>query len=122
MPSCQACTSDAVCHWGRRPTDAELSTLNAVESDRRAQIMLLADPEQPPVFPPLPTAADMVMAVYACAGHGLTLDLAAHIHGAACTAPNPATVPNCDCTPEPLPTPDADDSATAATVLPDGWQ
>jgi hypothetical protein len=123
MPFCRACPSDAVCHWGRRPTDAELSALNTVETERRAQITLLADPEQPPAFPSLPTAADTVMAVYACAAHGLTLDLAAHIHAAGCTAPNTATLPNCDCTPEPLPVANPADGSDGPPdgTMPTGW-
>ena len=42
-------------------------------------------------------------AVLACATHGITLELAAHVHAPTCTAPNPAHLPACDCTPEPLP-------------------
>jgi hypothetical protein len=59
-------------------------------------------------------------AVYSCGPHAITLDAAAHIHQAACTAPDPATAPACTCTPEPLP-PEEPLSSGPTTTLPTGW-
>lgn len=64
---------------------------------------------------------DATVAVYSCGPHAISLDAGAHIHRAACTAPNPATAPACDCTPEPLPAPDPAPGSTASTTLPTGW-
>jgi hypothetical protein len=38
--------------------------------------------------------------------HAIGMDAAALIHAKTCTAPNPATLPGCDCTPEPAPAPE----------------
>jgi hypothetical protein len=57
-------------------------------------------------------------AVYACGPHAIGLDAAAHIHQATCTAPDPARVPACSCTPTALP----QDPAVGPTVtLTTGW-
>jgi hypothetical protein len=121
VPTCQACPADAVVHWNRRPNAAELATLLTAEGNRRAVVLLQADPEQPPpVFPDLPTVADFVVAVYACAAHGITLDLASRIHSAACSGTASVALPQCDCTPEALPTAEAD-PAPVAPALPAGW-
>jgi hypothetical protein len=58
-------------------------------------------------------------AVYACAVHAITLDLAAHIHQPTCPAPDPAHLPACGCDPEPLPPPEP--LAPAPITLPTGW-
>ncbi|WP_083975040.1 hypothetical protein [Kitasatospora mediocidica] len=60
------------------------------------------------------------VAVFACAAHGITRDLAAHIHAATCTAPAAAHLPGCDCTPEPLAAGPAFATPTP-TALPPGW-
>ncbi|MGV9427067.1 hypothetical protein ACWDO7_22625 [Streptomyces sp. NPDC003656] len=119
-PACSACAAPAVVHWQRHPTDDELAALHQVEEDRRAHARLLADPQQdPPVFPPLPTAGDTLIAVYACGRHAITLEAAAHIHQSCCTAPNDADLPGCDCTPEPLPT--APETEEPRIELPAHW-
>jgi hypothetical protein len=65
-----------------------------------------------------PTHTD---AVYACAVHAITLDLAAHVHQVGCTAPDPGRVPVCGCTPEPLPPPDPVPLNNPTTTLSTGW-
>lgn len=124
MPHCQACPSEAVVHWVRRPTAVELASAIASETSRRDDITLLSDPDNPPTFSDMPSAPDTVMAVYACVAHSLTLELAAHIHASGCTAPNVATLPNCDCSPEPLPSNDESESdgSSPDRVMPTGWQ
>lgn len=119
-PVCKACSADAVVHWSRRPTAAELSDLLAAETARRADIVALSDPDNPPAFAPMPTTDCFALPVYACAAHGLTIDLAAHVHANTCTAPNPASLPHCDCTPESLPAPEIV-QAGSPTDLPIGW-
>jgi hypothetical protein len=113
------CTNPVAVQWQRRLTPDELTALVAVEEQRRDVVRLLADPDMPPpVFGPLPTAADSTRAVYACGQHSLTLDLAAHVHASTCTAPNNTLLPHCDCTPEPLPAPPA---PPQMATLPTGW-
>lgn len=58
-------------------------------------------------------------AVYGCVQHAITLDGAAHIHQPTCPAPDPALLPACGCTPEPLPPPEPLTPPTNA--LPPGW-
>jgi hypothetical protein len=58
--------------------------------------------------------------VYACGPHAIGLAAAAQVHLATCTAPDPAHVPACSCTPEPLPAQEPigpDSSVTLST----GW-
>ncbi|NUR03273.1 MAG: hypothetical protein HOY79_44200 [Streptomyces sp.] len=55
-------------------------------------------------------------AVFACDGHAISLDAAAHVHAATCTAPGTT---GCTCTPEPIP-PGAPVQATPPN-LPPGW-
>lgn len=62
-----------------------------------------------------PTHTD---AVYACSEHPISLDLASLIHAPSCTAPDPAHLPACGCTPEPLPQPEPD---LPPVTLPTGW-
>lgn len=122
-PTCTACGSEAVVHWRRRPTDDELAELIASEQARRADILLLADPQlSPPVFQPLPDGQNTLRTVYACAGHAITMDGAALVHASSCTAPDETDLPGCNCTPEaaPTPGPDADDEA-AQNRLPASW-
>jgi hypothetical protein len=102
--------------WRRRPTPAELADVVAAEQDFRARVTAATDPEQPPVFGPLPTAADTTIPVYACGPHAITRDLAALVHASDCTAPDPDLLPGCNCTPEPAPEPHTD-----AAPLPDHW-
>ena len=119
-PACTACGEAAVVNWQRRPTEQELADLIATEQERRAQLLLLADPQlPPPEFGPLPTADGMTRTVYACAQHAITMDAASRIHASTCTAPNTANLPGCDCTPEPLPPPEP--TISLAQVLPDHW-
>jgi hypothetical protein len=108
-------------NWQRRATADEAAQVVAVEEERRAQLLLLADPQQPaPDFGPLPTADTMTCPVYACAAHAINLDAAALIHASTCTAPNPADLPGCNCTPQPQePAPIAD--LTPAALLPGHW-
>lgn len=121
-PVCAACGSDAVVNWQRRPTSPEVTGVQDAEQSRRDEVLLLADPQQPaPQFGPLPTGNDMTRVVYACAVHAITLELAARIHASTCTAPNAATLPGCDCTPEPLPPQDAAQAPAQARALPAHW-
>jgi hypothetical protein len=126
-PACAACGNAAVVHWLRRPKDDELAAVVQAEKDRRAEQLLLADPQLPtPEFPPLPTADGMTRTVYACGPHAITLEAAARIHRSSCTAPHEGDLPGCDCTPEPLPDPapepaeDEPDSRLPAHWLPGG--
>lgn len=120
-PPCSACEDQAVVHWLRRPTDDELAAIAATERDRRAEVLLLADPQQPaPVFPPLPVADGMTVTVYACAEHAIGMEGAALVHASSCTAPNDADLPGCDCTPERLAPEPAEDRAPARP-LPAHW-
>jgi hypothetical protein len=58
-------------------------------------------------------------AVLACGTHAITLDAAAHVHAVTCAAPDPAKVPACNCTPEPIPA--TQPSMPATQTLPTGW-
>ena len=119
-PVCGACRLPAVVNWRRRPTPAELAHHVHAEKGRREEALLLADPQQPaPVFPPLPTADDTTITVYACADHAIDIDAAALIHHGACTAPNQDGIDGCDCTPEPHPEPAEDPTPSR---LPAHWQ
>jgi hypothetical protein len=119
-PTCGACPGPAVVQWQRRPTDAELAVLVAAEMDRRLEIRAAAGPDQPlPPFGPLPTAADTTVAAWGCAGHAITLDVAAQIHAADCQAPHPDHLPGCNCDPEPHPEPE--ELGGPKVTLPTGW-
>lgn len=122
-PLCAACGDTAVVHWQRRPTDDELAEIVRVEKDRREQLLLLADPQLPaPQFPPLPAAETTTRIVHACADHAITLDAASRVHASSCTAPNEADLPDCDCTPEPVPEPEFEAAADpASSRLPAHW-
>lgn len=115
---CTACGSPSVVHWLRRLTPAEIATEQNKEQARRDKVAELADPQQPPlVFPPLPDHADSTHAVYGCLHHAITREAASEIHQASCTAPDPALLPGCNCTPEPaVPDPDP-----VLPPLPPGW-
>jgi hypothetical protein len=106
-PPCAACGEPASVNWQRRPTADEVSDLIATEVERRQQALLHADPQLPvPEFGPLPTGDGMTRTVYACHLHAIGLDSAACIHESTCTAPDPALLPGCGCTPEtPVQTP-----------------
>jgi hypothetical protein len=114
-PICRACSSDAVVQWQRRPTEAEFSDLLATENARREMLTMLADPANPPDFGALPTVGSTLLTVPACAVHAIGLELAAHIHGASCTAP-----PACNCAPEVIPPSDSGAGPVGA-VMPPGW-
>lgn len=119
-PLCVACGEPAIVHWLRRLTDDELDEVRRVESERRAEVLRLADPQlPPPVFPPLTSGEDFTRTVYSCGPHAITLDAAALVHASTCTAPNDADLPGCDCTPEPAPVAPAEE--TPVPVLPDHW-
>jgi len=122
-PVCAACGSEAVVHWQRRLTGDELAEHIRVEKERRAERLLLADPQQPaPVFPPLPAADDTTRIVHACGPHAISLEAASRIHASSCTAPNEADLPGCDCTPEPHPAPAPEPvDEPAASRLPAHW-
>lgn len=117
--ACGACGATAVVQWRRRPTAAELAAVVAVEEQRRADALAMADPQQPaPTFGPLPTAADTVVALHACAAHGIPPAGASRVHQAACSAP--AVAHGCDCSPEPVPAGDLF-AASPTPTLPTGW-
>ncbi|RXS84233.1 hypothetical protein EST92_11790 [Streptomyces sp. TM32] len=120
-PACALCGEPAVVQWRRRLTDEEFAQVLEAEQERRDEATLLADPAQPPVFGPMPQPSDYTTAVYACADHGIGIDLAALVHRKTCTAPQTADLPECDCTPEPPPPPDEELIRTAAPRLPAGW-
>jgi hypothetical protein len=122
-PTCSACGDEAVVNWRRRPTSDELAEHVTAEQSRRDQALLLADPQLPaPVFPPLPTSDDTTRTIYSCGAHAITMDAAALIHAATCTAPNEADLPGCNCTPEPLPAPEPEPAdAPAPSRLPAHW-
>lgn len=103
-PLCAACGAPAIAQWQRRLTDTEFAAYVALEQERRDDRLLLADPQQPaPDFGPLPQPGDCTTPVFACGLHAITIDAAALIHAKTCTAPNGATLPGCNCTPEPAP-------------------
>jgi hypothetical protein len=106
-PKCENCGSqDGMGQWLRRLTDSEFADILAAEQQRRATLLELADPQQPPPeFGPLPTPGDYTRAVYACTNHVIAQNLAHRIHQNTCAGPNSAALPACDCTPEPEPTP-----------------
>jgi hypothetical protein len=112
-----SCGSDAAVMWQRRPNDAELAALHAVETANRELATLLADPENPPVHGPMPVREDYVVAVHACADHGISVDLATRIHGPGCSAPASA----CDCEPEALPERGQPSAMQPPRPLPVGW-
>lgn len=103
---CSACGDVAVGQWQRRATDIELTAeqervlawRQACIDDGRVQ------PDH--AFGPLPGPTDMVVAVFGCAQHAITVDLAGQVHAATCPAPHPDHLPACGCTPEPSPTPE----------------
>jgi hypothetical protein len=66
-------------------------------------------------------AADLTHtdAVYACGPHAITMAAAANVHQASCTAPDPATVPACNCVP--IVQPQDPDPTGPTTTLPTGW-
>ncbi|MDH6116921.1 hypothetical protein ABH930_000340 [Kitasatospora sp. GAS204A] len=70
------------------------------------------------VAPADPESLPAVQAVFACTQHAMALDLASHVHAPACTAPDLAHLPGCNCTPEPLPTPPP---AVQTVTLSTGW-
>jgi hypothetical protein len=129
-PTCAACTDPAIVHWQRRLTADEIAAEQAKEQARRDGVLTewqqivdsLAGSDTPappkPDFGPLPDCADYTRTVYGCYNHAITHDSAALIHRATCTAPDPNTVPACNCTPEPAPQPDPDPESLP---LPPGW-
>jgi hypothetical protein len=119
-PVCPVCGIPAVVNWTRRLTDDEMTALLAREQQMRDQILVAAPPDQPPNFGPLPTQADSTQIVFACAEHAIAMDRAALVHQNTCTAPNPANLPTCDCTPEPPPPP-SDTPQVVKMGLPDHW-
>ncbi|MFF4403821.1 hypothetical protein [Streptomyces sp. NPDC001404] len=101
-PVCRLCGERAVVHWQRRLTEAEFAAHLTLE---HAAVQ-----------------AEYTTVVFACAAHAITLDAAARVHQATCTAPSARDLPGCDCTPEPAPPPDPEPTAAdVAAVLPPGW-
>ncbi|SHL75412.1 hypothetical protein [Streptomyces yunnanensis] len=118
-PTCNACGGRAAVQWQRRLTDTEFAAHLALEQQRRDERLRLADPQQPVAdFGPLPTPADCVTPVFGCATHAITADAAALVHQKTCSAPDPARLPGCNCTPEPAPQPTPDPEPAP---LPPGW-
>ena len=117
MASCRLCGASALANWTRRPTAAELAATVALVQQQQSAMLALADPTlPPPVFPALPTATNTTTTVFACAAHAVSLALASQVHQSTCTAPNAATLPGCDCTPEAIVT-----TLDVVPVVPDGW-
>jgi hypothetical protein len=102
MPACTLCGTPAVVQWQRRPTDSELAALIALDN---------------PGIPP--TATNTTVAVYACVGHSIAFELASLVHQSSCSAPDPVTLPDCNCTPE---KPAVVDSPPEDSPLPPDWQ
>jgi hypothetical protein len=100
MPACANCGSAALVQWVRRPSEAELAAIPAAQGGDSA------------------TAQNTTMAVYACGSHAIAADIAGLVHAATCSGPLSATLPNCDCTPEPAPQQPAEEPAPN---LPAGW-
>lgn len=119
--SSRGCTKPPRVQWSRRPTPDELAALVAAEQARRESMG--ASTEVPPRdFGPLPTAGDVLIAVFGCAEHALHLDHASRVHAADCSAPHPEHVPGCDCEPEPAPAQDWMITRPGAlATLPTGW-
>lgn len=114
------CPDPIAVQWRRRLTDTEWQDVLAADQQRRDEILALADPAAgPPDLGPTPDRDCYTRTVYACGRHALHLDLAAHIHQCSCAAPDPAALPGCACTPEPLPA--ATDPGTPTITLPTGW-
>lgn len=113
MSTCR-CGLPAVVQWQRRPTEAEIGPVAAVEEIRREAA---AARNERVTEAPLPSVADSTIAVYACVDHAISPDLAARIHKATCSGLVKEAA--CDCTPEPVddvfPTPDSQPD------LPPGW-
>lgn len=97
MPACDNCGSSALVQWRRRLTAEEI----AASPTNHA-----------------PADADSVYAVYACGSHAISGELGALIHQAVCSGPLSVSLPNCDCTPEPL---SVEAEFELMPVLPDGW-
>lgn len=119
-PACNICgNQERLFQWQRRLTDTEFVNHLALEKARRDERLRLADPEQPePDFGPMPTPADCVTPVFGCVNHAISGDAASLIHQGTCTAPDPAHLPGCNCTPEPAPKPEPD---PVPALLPPGW-
>ncbi|RLU81113.1 hypothetical protein CTZ27_33265 [Streptomyces griseocarneus] len=109
--------------WQRRLADKEFASHLAWERDRRARAVQLADPQMPePAFGPMPQPETCTITVFACVEHAITLDSAARVHRATCTAPSANDLPGCDCEPEPVSPPDPDPAVSdVGVVLPPGW-
>lgn len=119
MPNCSAtgCGTSAVVQWTRRPTEAEFTAMVATETARREMAALLADPQLgAPDFGPMPAAGSTLVAIYACAPHAISHDVAAHVHAATCSAP-----PACTCSPEAIPENSGPGIPADNPNLPAGW-
>ncbi|WP_078891410.1 hypothetical protein [Streptomyces sp. NRRL S-350] len=99
--TCKLCGAPALVQWRRRPTPTELTAM-------ATRI-------------PASTAADTTVTVYACGPHAISMTAAAQIHQATCTAPDQAHLPNCSCTPEPLPAARPAFAAGRTVTLATGW-
>jgi hypothetical protein len=103
MAVCDACGAAAALQWNRRPTAAELVSIDATEQAWRTAHT--PDPVNPPDFGPMPDATNTTVPVYGCAQHSVSADLAVRVHQSTCDGPRSPALPTCDCTPEPAPTP-----------------
>jgi hypothetical protein len=128
--ACNACGSVAAVNWQRRLTPAEVAEAQVIEQERRTGILtvynaILASldgsetaPPAAPQFGPMPTCTDWTRIVHGCVSHAVTLEAAALVHQASCTAPSTAHLPGCDCTPEAAPQAEPE---PGPAPLPAGW-
>lgn len=114
MHTCR-CGLPAVVQWQRRPTAAETAAIQAAAEARLAAAVAAGLPAPKES---LPTAAESVVAVYACADHSLSPDDAALIHQSTCTGPGRDG--RCNCVPE-APVPDSPTPDEPGPRLPPGW-
>lgn len=112
-PICHAtgCSTVALVHWLRRLTPVEVEVEHTKELDRRT-----GWPPELAASVPLTDGAVYSYTVEACGPHAIDQDAATQVHQATCSGPNSPHLPQCDCTPEPLP-----DAPAPAQQIPEHW-